>query len=185
MVLLSSSRAVRRLSLLLCLAVTSMAATAQIACPDGEQIEIDVKQISVQYDASSFAGTLSSLSVLGARLEVAAKKLQEAAVATQQWDEFLKGLAAGYNSCAVTKQQYADGLKRIYPRLQEDATGLEEIRKAISGGQKADAKRLQQLIDSFYANLKQFAQISGRERSFWNGSRLSSNLSAPACFGRL
>jgi hypothetical protein len=73
-------------------------------CPDGDHVLIDVKQIAIQYDASSFAGTLSSLSVLGGRLEIAPKKLQEAA-ATQQWDEFLKGLAAGYNTCAVTKQQ--------------------------------------------------------------------------------
>jgi len=82
-------------------------------CADGDHILIDVKQIAIRYDASSFAGTLSSLSVLGARLEVAPTKLQEAAAATQQWDEFLKGLAAGYNSCAVTRQQYADGLNRI------------------------------------------------------------------------
>src|SRR5580700_11329145 len=79
------------------LIVSGLAAGQQkISCPDGEHLEIDVKQIAIQYDASSFAGTLSSLSVLGARLEVAPKKLQEAAVATQQWDEFLKGLVVGY-----------------------------------------------------------------------------------------
>lgn len=56
----------------LLLAASAMVAAGQkkIACPDGEHIEIDIKQISIQYDASSFAGTLSSLSVLGARLEV-------------------------------------------------------------------------------------------------------------------
>ena len=142
-----------------------MVATAQrkIVCPDGEHIEIDIKQISIQYDASSFAGTLGSLSVLGARLEVKPIKLQEAAVATQQWDEFLKGLAAGYNSCAITRQQYADGVTRVYPRLKEDGAALEEMRKAIDAGQKADAKRLQQLSDSIYNNLRQFAQTSGKE----------------------
>src|SRR5208337_2303395 len=162
----NSVRAVQRAGALLLLALlVAPAAKAQkkVACPDGEHIIIDVKEISIKYDASSFAGTLSSLSVLGARLEVAPKKLQEAAVATQQWDEFLKGLVSGYNSCAITRQQYNDGLNRIYPRLKEDATDLEEIRKAIAAGQKADAKRLQQMIDSFYANLRQFAQISGKE----------------------
>ena len=138
-------------------------AQKKIACPDGEHIEIDVRQISIQYDASSFAGTLGSLSVLGARLEVAPKRLQEVAAATQQWDEFLKGLAAGYNSCAITKQQFADGLSRIYPRLKEDGAGLEEIRKEMATGQKADAQRLQRLIDSFYENLRQFAQISNQQ----------------------
>jgi tetratricopeptide (TPR) repeat protein len=165
MALLSSRAPVYTASLLLLLVLAPRTALAQkkITCPDGEHIAIDVKQISIQYDASSFAGTLSSLSVLSGRLEVAPKKLQEAAMATQQWDEFLKGLAAGYNRCAITRQQYADGLNRIYPRLKEDADGLEEIRKSISAGQKADAKRFQQLINSFYANLQQFAQTSGKE----------------------
>jgi tetratricopeptide (TPR) repeat protein len=147
------------------LLMVSVLADAQkkIPCQDGDHLEIDVKQIAIQYAASSFAGTLSSLSVLGARLEVAPKKLQEAAVATQQWDEFLKGLAAGYNSCAVTRQQYADGLTRIYPRLKEDAASLEEIRKIISDGRKADEKRLQSLLGSYYNNLRSFAQIGGKE----------------------
>ena len=139
------------------------AAQKKIACPDGEHIEIDVKQLSIKYDASSFAGTLSSLSVLAGRLEVAPKQLQEAAVATQQWNQLIVGLAAGYNSCAVTRQQYADGVSRIYPRLKEDGASLEAIRKQIAEGQKADTKRLQNLISSFYSNLRQFAQAGGQE----------------------
>jgi len=139
------------------------AAQKKISCPDGEHLEIDVKQIVIKYEASSFAGTLTGLSMLGTQFEVAPKKLQEAAVATQQWDVFLKGLAAGYNTCAVTRQQYADGLTRIYPRLKEDAASLEEIRKIISDGQKADEKRLQRLVESYYNNLRAFAQISGKE----------------------
>jgi len=112
-----------------------------IHCLDGDHVLIDVKQIAIQYDASSFAGTLSSLSVLSGRLQIEPKKLQEAAAATQQWNEFLKGLVEGYNACAVTKQQYDDGLNRIYPRLKEDAAGLEGIRKIISEGQRAEAKQ--------------------------------------------
>jgi tetratricopeptide (TPR) repeat protein len=52
---------------------------------------------------------------------------------------------------------------RIYPRLKEDGAALEDMRKAIDAGQKADAKRLQQLSDSIYSNLRQFAQTSGKE----------------------
>jgi tetratricopeptide (TPR) repeat protein len=138
-------------------------AQKKIQCADGEHIEIDVKRIAIEYDASSFAGTLSSLSVLGARMEARPAKLQEAAAATQQWDVFLKGLAEGYNKCAVSREQYAEGLKRIYPRLKEDAADLEEIRKAISSGQKAEAKQLLSLLDSYYTNLRRFAQIGGKE----------------------
>jgi tetratricopeptide (TPR) repeat protein len=156
---------VRTVSIAIFLAAISSSAWSQkpVHCPDGDHIQIDTKQIAIKYDASSFAGTLSSLSILGVRLEVAPAKLQEAAVATQQWNEFVKGLAEGYNSCAVTRQQYADGLNRIYPRLKEDAADLDAIRKAISEGQKADAKRLQTLLDSYWNNLRQFAQASGKE----------------------
>src|SRR5712692_994489 len=81
-------------------------------CPDGDHYETDVKQIAIQYEGSSFAGTLSSLNVLGARLTVTPQKLQEAALATQQWNEFVKGLVTGYNNCAITKEQYNQGLQR-------------------------------------------------------------------------
>ena len=159
-----SKTGIRRAGFLFCVLIVSGRAAAQrkIPCPDGDHLEMDIKPIAIQYDGSSFAGTLSSLSVLGARFEVAPKKLQEAAAATQQWNEFLKGLAAGYNSCAVTRQQYADGVNRIYPKLKEDGVGLEEIRRAISEGRKADEKRLQTLLDSFWNNLSQLAQISGK-----------------------
>src|SRR5271157_870042 len=162
---LSSKTGVRCSVLLFSVLLSAGLAAAQkkIPCQDGEHIEIDVKQLSIKYDASSFAGTLSSLGVLAGRLEVAPKQLQEAAAATQQWNQLIVGLAAGYNSCAVTRQQYADGLNRIYPRLKEDGASLEELRKLITNGQKADAKRLQSLISSFYSNLRRFAQVSGQE----------------------
>jgi tetratricopeptide (TPR) repeat protein len=138
-------------------------AQKRISCPDGIHVEINIRELSIKYDASSFAGTLSSLGALSGRFDFTPKKLQEATATTQQWDEFLKGLAAGYNSCAITREQYAEGLTRLYPRIKADATGLEEIRKSISAGQKANAKQLQGLIDSYYSSLKMFAVISGSE----------------------
>ena len=143
---------------------TQASAQKKITCPDKSQrIEIDLKQLQIQYNASSFAGTLASLGALSAHLSVEQKVLQQASAATQQWNEFLKGLVAGYNSCAITSQQYADSLKRIYPRLKEDAAGLEEIRKVVSEGRKADEKRLKSLLDSYFTNLRQFAGASGNE----------------------
>ena len=141
---------------------TQAFAQQKITCPDKTQrVTIDLKQIQLQYNAASFAGTLASLGALSAHLSIEQKVLQQASVATQQWNEFLKGLVAGYNSCAITNQQYADSLKRIYPRLKEDAAALEEIRKVVSEGRKADDKRLEQLLDSYFANLRRFAEISG------------------------
>jgi tetratricopeptide (TPR) repeat protein len=143
---------------------TQAFAQQRITCPDKTQrIAIDLKQIQIQYNASSFAGTLASLGALSAHLSVEQKVLQQVSATTQQWNEFLKGLVAGYNSCVITDQQYADSLKRIYPRLKEDAAGLEEIRKVVSEGRKADEKRLKTLLDSYFANLRQFARVSGNE----------------------
>src|SRR5215831_15118761 len=139
-------------------------AQQRITCPDKTQrITIDLKQVQIQYNASSFAGTLASLGALSARVSVEQKVLQQASAATQQWNEFLKGLVTGYNSCAITNEQYADSLKRIYPRLKDDAAGLEEIRKVVSEGRQADEKRLKSLLDSYFANMRQFASKSGSE----------------------
>jgi tetratricopeptide (TPR) repeat protein len=139
-------------------------AQQKITCPDKTQrFTIDLKQVQIQYNASSFAGTLASLGALSAHLSIEQKVLQQASAATQQWNEFLKGLVAGYNSCAITNQQYADSLKRIYPRLKQDAAGLDEIRKAISDDRKADENRLKSLLESYFANLRQFAVTSGNE----------------------
>ena len=139
-------------------------AQQKINCPDNtRRISIDLKQLQIQYSASSFAGTLASLGALHAHLSLEQKILQQASAATQQWNEFLKGLVAGYNSCAINNQQYADLLKRIYPRLKQDAAGLEEIRKIVSEGGKADEKRLKTLLDRYFVNLRQFAKISGNE----------------------
>jgi len=89
-------------------------AQKRTTCPDKTQrVQYDLKQLQIQYNASSFAGTLASLGALSAHLSVEQKVLRQASAATQQWNEFLKGLVAGYNSCAITNQQYADSLKRI------------------------------------------------------------------------
>jgi tetratricopeptide (TPR) repeat protein len=154
---------IRCAAFLLVLFIAPIQAGAQqrISCPTEEHVERDVRRLMIEYDGGSFAGTLNSLSALGVRMEVAPGKLQEAAVASRRWDVFLKGLGEGYNRCAVSEKQYAEGLS-IYPRLKEDAARLEEIRKAISNGQKAEAKQIQAPLDSYYANLRRFAQISGK-----------------------
>jgi len=85
------------------LAATNVLAQKQITCSDGVRYEIDFVQISIQYQGTTLSGTLSGLSALGARVKVEPKTLQIVATATQQWNEFLKGLVAGYNSCAITK----------------------------------------------------------------------------------
>lgn len=136
-------------------------AQKKFTCPTGEvRIEIDVANLQLNYQGKSFETTLSGLNVLAGKLAISPKTLQEASAATQQWNELLKGLAAGWNSCAISQQQYDDGVKRIYPRLKDDAGELEEIRQALAKGQQTDARRLQQVLDRYFANLRSFAEAS-------------------------
>jgi tetratricopeptide (TPR) repeat protein len=149
--------------LLFLLLVANAAAQKKIQCPDGEHIEMNLKEISIKYDESSFAGEVNSLYVLSLHMEAVPKKLQEAASATQQWNEFLKGLVVGYNSCAITRDQYANGLTRIYPRLKEDGAELEAFRKQIARNQKVDYARLEHLVDEFYKGLQELAHVSHQD----------------------
>ncbi len=146
------------------LSATNASAQKRVTCDDGEvHVQIDLKQIAIQYQGSSLAGTLSGLSFFGSRLTVEPKTLQIAAAATQQWNEFLKGLVTGYNSCAITKSQYNEGLRRIYPRLKEDASDLEKIRKLLLEGRQVNEARLERLLESYLGNLRRFAEVSGQE----------------------
>ena len=133
----------------LLLLASSAAGQKTVHCPDGNRPQLEVTTLAAQYDASAFAGTLNSLSVLDAHLGVTPKKLQEAAVATEQWNVLLSGVAENYNSCALDRDQYADGLPRIYLRLKQYAASLEELRQQISNGRPIDERHLQSLLDTY------------------------------------
>ncbi len=159
------SRRSVRIGLLLVLVVpaAAIAAPRTIECPDGEtRLEIEIDKLRIEYQGHAFTSTLGSLGFLAGRLSIDQKPLQEAAAATQQWNEFLKGLAAGYNSCAVTRAEYAEGLERIYPRLEQDAADLETIRKLLLEGREVNERRLEELLDSYLGQLRRFAEISGQ-----------------------
>ncbi|HEU0049155.1 MAG TPA: tetratricopeptide repeat protein, partial [Nitrososphaera sp.] len=141
---------------------TALWGQKQIKCPNGEmRIEIDVAKLALTYEAQSFETTLSGLrGLVGGKTVVSPKTLQEASAATQQWNELLKGLASGWNSCAISQQQYDEGVKRIYPRLKEDALELEQIRATLAKGQQADARHLQLVLEKYFENLRSFAKAS-------------------------
>src|SRR5258708_15403779 len=146
------------------LVVVPLAAQAQrvIRCPGEEHLEIDIQQIAIQYKASGFSATLSGLSALSARLSLEPKTLQTAAAATQEWNEYVKGLVAGYNSCAITKKQYQEALQ-IYPRLKADAIELEKLRQQLFAQRRVDEARLTKLLEGYEGKLRAFAQLAGKE----------------------
>ncbi|MDE2367324.1 MAG: tetratricopeptide repeat protein, partial [Betaproteobacteria bacterium] len=122
-----------------------------------------IKQIAIQYQGTGLGVTLSGLSALSARLQVEPKTLQTATAATQQWNEFVKGLVVGYNSCAITGQQYQEGLMHIYPRLENDGKELENLRQLVLARKQIDEKHLQEVLESYENQLRAFAKVSGKE----------------------
>ena len=127
----------------------------------GRRLKINVTDLTLRYEGSSFAATLGGLSALRLQVKVEPQRLQSASAATQQWTEYLQGLVNSYNSCAISRQQYANALDKIYPQLQTDTHDLEMLRKLVLNGQKVDSQKLDRTLDAFMKALRQFADIGG------------------------
>jgi len=161
------SPATTRLVLGLCLSTALWMAPAQAAkkitcAPDDVRYEINVDKLAIQYQATGLEATLSGLSVLGARVDVAPKTLQQAAVATQKLNEFIKALATGYNRCAISKQAYEEGIKGLLPAMRSDGKTLEGLRQQLLADRKVDAKHLEKLLADYNNKLERLARISGK-----------------------
>ena len=151
------------LALALATVATSQAKAAkQINCTDGIHYEIDIRKLAIRYQANGLEATLSGLSLLGARVEVAPKTLQQAAVATQKLNEFIKALASGYNSCAISKQAYEQGIKGSLQGMKSDGKALEALRQELLAERKIDANQLEKLLAGYNDKLQRLARISGR-----------------------
>ncbi len=76
-------------------------------CGDGQRCTIDVRQFATQYSAYSLQleASLNDKAKVSIKLDpVQQEKLSEA---MQSANEFRKYVVAGFNSCAITKAQYA------------------------------------------------------------------------------
>jgi tetratricopeptide (TPR) repeat protein len=134
----------------------------EFRCPNGDtRLRIDLQQLALTYDAQTFQTTVNGLwGFAVSTTSETPKMLQQASAATQQWNQLLKGLAAGYNSCAISQEQYDYGLRRIYPRLKDDVSQLEQFRQAVIKRHTKDARFLDLLLKSYLEDLREFAEIS-------------------------
>jgi tetratricopeptide (TPR) repeat protein len=151
--------------LLVFLSSQALFAVPSVTCPNGEvRSLVDARELASRYEAGSMADTLSGLSVLGAaRTKADSATLQQAAVATWRWNQLLQGLADRYNRCLLTREQYAQAVGKVYPRLREDAADLQVILRLLAQGKPVEEKRLGILLDSYSANLRRFAELSGQD----------------------
>jgi hypothetical protein len=102
-----------------------------VDCPEGPRRTIDMRAFQTRYSAYSvsFEAKLSDKGELSGKVDpVQLTQLSESA---QQAAEFRKFLVAGYNSCAVSSQQFAaagtrfqtlDGLARQIDTLAKKST---------------------------------------------------------------
>ncbi len=110
-------------------------------CGDGPRPTIDIRDFATQYSAYSveLEGSLKDKAKISTK--VAPVQLQQLSEALQNANEFRKYTVAGYNSCAVTKEQYVkvgqrfqalDGLAREINQLTGSTQSSPEQSKNLT-----------------------------------------------------
>jgi thioredoxin 1 len=123
---------------------------------DGEHSEINLKELQIAYSGVDIQSKLNVL----ARLGINAKTVQTATQETQQLNQYLQAIVAGYNNCAITRAQYAQATQNILPRLKQDSTSIDAALREIESGRRADEKRLGKLLQDCVKSLRQLAALS-------------------------
>jgi hypothetical protein len=144
-------------------------ATAQkrFICPNGEvRIAMNPREVAIRYDGTSMAAAIAKVSLFSSELSFADTQLQQAAAATQQWNQLILALINGWNSCAISKEQYFEGVRGIYPKLKEDAAELDTVAGLLSKGQAIHEDRLRLLLARYIEKFRRLAEMS------WNSGIL-------------
>jgi hypothetical protein len=76
-------------------------------CEDGVRHKIDTRDFSTRYAAYSLDLEASILDKASISAKFSPVQLQQLSEATQNAQEFRKYVVAGFNSCGITKKQYA------------------------------------------------------------------------------
>ncbi len=126
-----------------------------INCNDGVRQTIDYKDIQLQYSSNKISLDIEIMDKFKARPEIDPKILQTAAESTQNWDQFLKGLISGYNSCAVSKKDYARILE-TYKKIEEITKSLKEVLKKNPLTEQ-DVETAMKLIEQYTISGKEFS----------------------------
>jgi tetratricopeptide (TPR) repeat protein len=152
--------------LLICVLQSPLSAEELFKCEDGPRYKIDVNQLKMKYSGKKFEMDLAFLSKFKVAIGIEDKSLQKASESTQQWEQFLIGLATMYNSCAITKKQFSEAISSLYPGMQKDSQRIVEISKKLERDNRLDNKEIKetkQLLSDFLEKLTKFAEISGKE----------------------
>ncbi len=118
-----------------------------IECSDGPRRTIDIRDFVTQYSAYSaqFEATIGNKAKFAGKIDP--MRLQQLSESVQHANEFRKYLVAGYNSCAITKADYA-----LYGRRFHELDSLSRqidilvSQRDMRGG---DGDRLKSLVERY------------------------------------
>jgi hypothetical protein len=124
-----------------------------IKCDGGEREAIDYREIQIKYSSNRISLGVEVMDKLKLTPEIDPEMLQTALESTQNWDQFLKGLISGYNSCAISKNDYGLILQR-YKKIEDITRSLTQLlHKSPLSDQ--DAETAKKLIEQY--------SLTGRE----------------------
>ncbi len=118
-----------------------------IHCEDGDRQTVDFRDLQMKYSGNKISLEVEVMNRLKLRPEIDSKVLQRAYESTQNWDQFLKGLVAGYNSCAISKADYAKILQR-YQAVEAISKNLSQLLQKSPLTQQ-DGEMAKRLIEQY------------------------------------
>jgi hypothetical protein len=101
-----------------------------IHCEDGERQTIDFRDLQLNYSGNKIFLEVEVINKLKLRPEIDPEVLQTAYESSQNWDQFLKGLVASFNSCAISKADYAKILQR-YQAVEAISKNLSQLKAGL------------------------------------------------------
>jgi hypothetical protein len=127
-----------------------------VGCADGSHPTIDMRDFTTQYwtYSAKLEGSIGDKAKVSTELNP--KTLQEISEALQQAREFKKYVVAGYNSCAITRAQYA----QLGARFQSLDSLAREIDILVSKSSLSpdEHKKLAELISQYGDLARQMAK---------------------------
>jgi hypothetical protein len=117
-------------------------------CDDGERYTIDLVDFETHYYAYSvdLSATFANRAAVEAKLNPA--QLQQLSESTQEAMEFRKAVVAGFNSCAISKAQYANLISR-YQSLDNLARKIDALIKTTGSLDIEGRKELDSLVQQY------------------------------------
>lgn len=132
-----------------------------IQCQGGEvRVKIDIRDVAINYDRPTSV-TLAELGPLSYKVSLSPLQLQQIATETQRANEFAKLLIAAYNACAISKQDFREGMFEMSPAFNRTAEVIDEVVAKIPQSQGL-SRAEQRNITRVLLTLQKMAELDSR-----------------------